>query len=82
MRVLEICRNEGAGTFIGAIGGRALYDKDLFKANGIDLYFINTLPYRYQQASAGFHTHLSVIDVLMNCGKEETKKPIINYNVI
>jgi len=82
MRVLEICRNEDARTFISAIGGGALYDKNLFKANGIDLYFINTLPYRYKQASVGFHANLSIIDALMNCGKEETKKLIHNYNLI
>lgn len=82
IRVLEICRSEGAGTFIGAIGGKTLYDKDLFKTSGIDTYFINTLPYRYNQASACFHPHLSIIDVLMNCGKEETKNLIMNYNLI
>jgi hypothetical protein len=82
IRVLEICRMEGADVFINAIGGQSLYNKKTFKDNGIDLFFVKTLEYKYKQQSAIFYPHLSIIDVLMNCGKIETNALIKNYELI
>ena len=73
-RVIYICKNEQADTFVNAIGGQELYNKQIFLINGIKLCFINTLPYSYKQRASQFFPNLSIIDVLMNCGKEGTKK--------
>lgn len=82
IRVLSICRNENADIFINAIGGMELYNKDMFQKNGIKLLFVNTLDYTYKQQSQIFHPHLSIIDILMNRGKEGTTQLIKNYELI
>src|SRR3990172_7590923 len=55
-------------TYINAIGGRNLYYKQVFARSGINLFFIQSLPYTYQQRSRDFFPDLSILDVLMNCG--------------
>ena len=81
-RVLKICKEENASTYINAIGGQALYNKKDFNKNGIELFFINTHEYQYNQLSKNFITHLSIIDVVMNCGKEGTMNLIKNFSLI
>ncbi|MBI5965708.1 MAG: WbqC family protein [Chloroflexi bacterium] len=82
IRVIEICRKEGAEIFINAIGGRDLYNKEEFESSGIKLLFIQTNPYSYKQPSKIFYPHLSIIDVLMNCGKDTTKKLLNEYTLL
>jgi hypothetical protein len=82
IRVLEICRYEKADHFINAIGGTKLYSKEDFLRNGITLNFIQTKDYRYKQNSDKFFSGLSIIDVLMNCGKEQTRKLLDEYDLI
>ena len=81
-RIIAICKMEKTTVYINAIGGRDLYDKTIFKENGIDLLFVETKQYSYDQFSKEFISHLSIIDVLMHNGKEGTKKLIENYNLI
>jgi hypothetical protein len=81
-RIITICKMEKINTYINAIGGRDLYNKNIFKEYGIDLFFIETNQYSYKQFSNEFISHLSIIDVLMHNGKEGTKKLIENYNLI
>jgi hypothetical protein len=81
-RVIEICKIENAKTFINAIGGQALYSKDEFNKYGIELFFVKTNPFEYNQFSKSFIPNLSIIDILMHNGKEKTKKLINNYNLI
>jgi hypothetical protein len=82
IRVLEICNKEGAGTYINAIGGQALYDKQIFTRSGINLYFLQSLPYTYHQNSTEFYPGLSILDVLMNCGKAGTRRLLNKYELI
>lgn len=81
-RVLEICINENANIFINAIGGIDLYKKEEFDQYGVKLYFINSLPYEYKQFSNTFFSNLSIIDVLMHCGREKTIRLLDNYTLI
>jgi hypothetical protein len=82
IRILEICRHENAAVYINAAGGANLYDKAVFARAGLDVYFINTRPVAYRQMAADFHSNLSIIDVLMNCGKDGTRKLLGEYDVI
>jgi hypothetical protein len=82
VRAIEICRSEGANIFINAIGGQTLYDKAEFLRNNIKILFVKTNKYSYQQSTAEFHPNLSIIDVLMNCGKDGTKKLLNEYTLI
>jgi len=82
VRILEICRQEGAATFVNAIGGIALYDRAEFRSNGVELYFVETQPFTYPQRAPQFVPDLSIIDVLMNCGKAGTGRLLENYRLV
>ena len=64
-KVIAICKALDAGTYINAIGGKALYTADAFSEENIALRFIQSRPYVYQQFGAPFIVWLSIIDVLM-----------------
>ena len=70
-----------AGVFINATSGRALYEKKEFESNGVDLYFVETQPFTYPQRTPTFVPDLSIIDVLMNCGKEGSKELLEKYTL-
>lgn len=82
MRVFEICKIEKADIFINAIGGIELYSKSIFLNHDIKLFFIKTSDFEYNQLSNQFHPNLSIIDVLLNCGKEGTKTLLNKYELI
>lgn len=81
-RVVAVCQMLQADEFVNAIGGQSLYDKDDFKANGISLSFLQSADEPYQQTSTGYFPNLSIIDVLMNCGREGTIKRLNNYELV
>ena len=74
---LHISQALQATTYINAPGGRGLFDPQAFDAAGIELLFLqNSLseyPQRNQQHIAG----LSIVDVLMFCGIENTRHRIL-----
>jgi hypothetical protein len=78
-RVLDICRQENATEYINAPGGMELYDREIFKAKGIDLQFIRPKEIRYRQFGENFVPHLSVIDVLMFNPVAEVKRLLNEY---
>jgi hypothetical protein len=64
-RVIALCKAMNAKTYINPIGGKELYDRSQFSMHGIDLRFIKTIPFEYQQFGATFVPFLSIVDVLM-----------------
>ena len=48
-KVIALCRAEGADTYINAIGGTELYDKEEFAQQGIELAFLRSRPLEYPQ---------------------------------
>lgn len=82
LRALAICRAEGAHTFINAIGGQELYRKEEFSRNKIDLQFLKRGDIRYQQFSSKFRQDLSIIDVLMHCGRDGTRALLSEYVLV
>lgn len=80
-KVLAICRILKANKYLNAIGGQQLYCKDEFMANGIELNFIKTIDICYPQCSHSFVPNLSIVDVLMHCGKEKTKILLTKYQL-
>lgn len=81
-RILEICKQEKASEYINPIGGTSLYSKETFSKHGIDLFFLQTANIQYKQLSDLFEPNLSIIDVLMNCGKEQTSAFLDCYILI
>lgn len=80
-KVLAICKMLNATRYFNAIGGQQLYCKDEFMTNGIELNFIKTLDICYPQFSQSFVPNLSIVDILMHCGKDKTKDLLIEYEL-
>jgi len=71
-KLIEICKLEGADTYINSIGGQDLYSKDEFISRNINLLFLKcNNPMNY----------ISTIDLLMKYGKD-TKNLLNNYELI
>lgn len=81
-RLIHITRSEGSNRYINAIGGQELYDKEYFRANGINLSFLNPKIDEYVQYGGDFVPGLSIIDVLMFNSKSRVKEMLSNYNLI
>ena len=64
-KVLALCSAVGATTYINAIGGIELYSKETFRAKGIELQFIKSKSFEYEQFGNAFVPWLSIIDVMM-----------------
>lgn len=83
-RLINICKQIGACTYVNASGGQELYSKEYFKQVGdINLEFLKPvlLPYK-QPGQNDFIPGLSVIDVVMNNEIDEIKKLINQYELI
>lgn len=81
-RIIDICKREGAGTYINPQGGQALYDTETFRGAGIDLRFIVMRPLPYKQRAAGFIPFLSIIDTLMEVGANEIKHHLDAFDLM
>ena len=80
-RLIALCQQFGADSYINAPGGRKLYAKQDFAEKEIDLKFVDSLPVEYSQGSAEFVPNLSIIDVLMRCPPEEVKRLLSRYEL-
>ncbi len=81
-KVKHICHVLGADTYLNAIGGQELYDKADFLAEGITLRFLQTNELTYEQGVTPFVPNLSIIDVLMHCGKAGTQQLLKEYTLV
>lgn len=81
-RVLDICRREGATSYINPPGGRKLYDPDSFKAANVDLRFLSMRASPYRQRISDFVPNLSVIDVLMEVGVAGVRARLAEYDLL
>jgi hypothetical protein len=64
-KVLALCKAVGTNTYVNAIGGKALYSKEVFREKGIELKFVQSSPFEYAQFGNAFVPWLSIIDVMM-----------------
>jgi hypothetical protein len=82
-KVLALCGALGASTYVNAIGGVDLYSKDAFQRRGIELKFIQSMPFEYPQFGAAFVPWLSMIDVLMFNPLDSVRAAVTNnYELI
>lgn len=80
-RIIEINKQLNASRYINAIGGQDLYDKSIFKQNGIELKFIKTKSFNYEQYNE-FIPSLSIIDILMFNSESEAQLMLDDYILI
>lgn len=65
-KVIALSKAVGATTYVNAIGGLELYDREVFGEQSLDLKFLRPKPFEYRQFGGNaFVPWLSVIDVLM-----------------
>jgi hypothetical protein len=81
-RILDICKKEGATTYINPIGGQPLYNATAFNKEGVMLQFIAMRAVPYQQGAPVFVPFLSIIDVLMATGVVGTRQHLDSSDLI
>ncbi|MBN2693426.1 WbqC family protein [bacterium] len=81
-RIIDICLQESAKTYINPIGGIELYSKDNFNKNGLELKFLKSKNIEYKQFNNEFIPWLSIIDVLMFNSIEDIQKMLNEYEFI
>lgn len=82
-KVLALCDAVDANTYINSIGGIELYSKEMFREKGLELKFIKSKPFEYQQYGDEFIPWLSIIDVMMFNPLDKVKACIsTNYELI
>lgn len=80
-KVISICNEMKAKTYINPIGGKELYSIEAFAANEIELKFIEANKIEYTQFQNSFISGLSIVDVLMFNSKAECKELIQEYKL-
>jgi hypothetical protein len=80
-RILNICLQEKASSYVNLRGGIGLYDPKIFQLNGINLKFHHMNEIQYLQRSTRFFPSLSIIDVLMQIGLSEARKLLPNFSI-
>jgi hypothetical protein len=82
-KILAICRELGAQTYVNPIGGTGLYDPEAFHDKGLDLRFVKTNGIVYRQWEADtFVANLSMIDVLMFNAPEAVARLLSEYELV
>lgn len=81
-KIIAICKQLKAKTYINSIGGQELYNKEIFNKNKIKLSFIKTEPINYTQFDNDFIPWLSIIDIIMFNSVEETKLLLNKYELV
>lgn len=67
-RLIDICRHLGGTTYLSGAEGRNYLDCDRFSAAGIEVIFQEYVPESYPQLFGEFQSHLSALDLVLNCG--------------
>jgi hypothetical protein len=69
-RLIDLCRALDADTYLSGAGARDYLDVDAFAAAGIEVRFQAFNHPAYEQRYQPFEPFLSVVDLVMNCGRE------------
>ncbi len=80
-RIVEMCKYLKTDIYINPIGGKELYNKEVFKEEGIELSYIKSKKIEYAQFDHAFVPWLSIIDVLMFNEIEKVKSYLNEYEL-
>ena len=69
-RLVDICRSVGADAYLSGKDGAKYMDLARFEDAGIAVVFQEFRHPVYTQLFGGFESHLSVVDLLFNCGPD------------
>lgn len=68
--ILGICRELGASVYLSGPQGRDYLAEDKFRENGMRIIYQDYRHPVYRQLFGDFVSHLSIIDLIFNCGPE------------
>lgn len=71
--VMDMCRQTGASHYIFGAQGKGYADGPAFEAAGIKAFFQDYQHPVYTQQHGEFASHLSIVDLLFNCGDDSLK---------
>jgi hypothetical protein len=71
--VLNLCKEVGATEYISGPFGIDYLDLASFERAGIRVTFQDYLHPVYEQCQGGFESHMSVLDLLLNCGPDSRR---------
>ncbi|MCL2216616.1 MAG: WbqC family protein [Defluviitaleaceae bacterium] len=77
-RLVNMCKQAKCDTYLSNKGSQEYVDIDCFIESGLNHRFVEYLGTEYKQQYHGFVSHLSVLDLLMNCGKDVTKDTLFD----
>ena len=73
-RLIDICLAINADTYLSGQDGVNYMDLERFKENGIEVLIQDFKHPVYPQMFNDFESHMSVVDLLLNCGPESMEK--------
>jgi hypothetical protein len=73
-RVLSICRQLRATSYVNLPGGRALYDAQAFDRQGCSLGFLEPGLLPYEQGHREFMPNLSILDLIMHVAPGDRRR--------
>jgi hypothetical protein len=68
--ILDMCRKTKADVYVYGAMGKDYAEEEMFNREGIQLYFQDYHHPAYPQFQGSFVSHLSILDLLFNCGPE------------
>ena len=74
--LINLLKSVNASNYLSGDGARAYLEEDMYITNNINLIWQEYTHPIYEQQFDGFIPYLSIIDCLLNCGIEESKKLI------
>jgi hypothetical protein len=72
-RLVDICQHLGATAYLSGSEGRNYLDVARFSAAGIEVIFQEYVPISYPQLYGEFVSHLSALDLVLNCGPDSSR---------
>lgn len=81
-RIIDICLKEQARSYFNLAGGRGLYHPDKFNKIGCELNFIESRLSTYMSSAKPFIPGLSILDIIMNCGKDQIQEMMHQYRIV
>ena len=73
-RLIDICQALDGDTYLSGPDGIKYMNLERFKKRGVQVIVQNFKPPVYPQLFGDFQSHLSIVDLLFNCGPKSIEK--------